>query len=47
MAAMQDDFEAFVHSAAALVGIPVAAEWRQGVAAHLAIIMANAELVVA
>ena len=39
------DIEAFVDAAAVLVGIPIEPEWRAGVASHLAIIMANAELV--
>ena len=37
--------ETFVDIAAVLVGIPMQPEWRAGVASHLAIIMANAELV--
>ena len=45
MDAKPRDIAAYVDAAAALIGIPVAPEWRAGVADHLAIILANAELV--
>ena len=45
MPTQSKDIEAFVDTAAVLVGIQIEPEWRAGVASHLAIIMANAELV--
>ena len=45
MDAKTEDLAAYTDAAAALLGIPVAPEWRAGVASHLAIILANAELV--
>jgi Protein of unknown function (DUF4089) len=45
MTAESDKIADYVDAAAALLGIPVAPEWRAGVASHLAIILGNAELV--